>query len=38
MNTKLHEIVNGVIGNADVIVTFASLYITMHRSFTITSY
>jgi hypothetical protein len=38
MNTKLYEIVNGVIGNADVSVTFASLYITMHRSFTSMSY
>ena len=37
MNTK-YEIVNGVIGNADVSVMFASLYITMHRSFTSTSY
>jgi hypothetical protein len=33
MNT-IYEIVNGVIGNADVSVTFASLYITMHKSFT----
>jgi hypothetical protein len=37
VNTK-YEIVNGVIGNADVSVTFDSLYITMHRSFTSTSY
>jgi hypothetical protein len=29
MNTK-YEIVNGVIGNEDVSITFASLYITMH--------
>jgi hypothetical protein len=28
----------GVIGNADVSITFASQYITMHRSFTSTSY
>jgi len=37
MNTK-YEIVNGVLGNADVSVTFASLYITIHRSFSSTSY
>jgi hypothetical protein len=28
MNTKLYEIVDGVIGNADVSVTFASLFLT----------
>ena len=33
MNYEHYAIVNGVIGNADVSVTFACIYITMHRSF-----